>query len=199
MSTDSPDFSVTQLSADESLLLQQLRAGDPHAVAAVERRYADELRLFCARMLRDPALGDDVVQDVLATCCALRADSLPQASIRGWLYQVARRKCIDVMRRGGGSRPQNKSSFSRAIDPVTTPAGKIARRDSANRLLAALDQLDEELRSVVIMRYFQELPREAIAEALGLTLAGTKSRLARGLAALRKELSDLDLSQLRLS
>lgn len=51
--------------------------------------------------------------------------------------------------------------------------------------------MDEELRSVVIMRYFQDLPREEIAEAIGLSLAGTKARLSKAMQLLREK---LDLS-----
>lgn len=71
MSTD--EYSTTRLSEDEWLLRQRLREGDRSAVAAIERRFGDELRLVCRRMLNDGPLAEDVVQDVLATCCTLAA------------------------------------------------------------------------------------------------------------------------------
>ncbi len=183
--------------------MRRLRAGDGAAVAAIEQHYGEELRLFCRRMLGDADLADDVVQDVLATCCKLKAESLPRHSIRGWLYQVARRRCIDQRRRrnaGAGSvaatRAGEPSRRHLAIDPLTTPAGKALKRDRALRVLAVLEELDEDLRSVVVMRYFQELPREEIAEALGLSLSGTKARLSKAMAALRDKLRQFDDSQL---
>jgi len=195
---------ITRLSQDEQLLLERLRKRDPRAIAAIERRYGPELRLFCRRMLNDATQAEDVVQDVLATCCRLEAGSLPQRSIRGWLYQAARRRCIDVRRRRHDSaRPDARAvrgaqpGLDQAVDPLTTPAGKALKRERAARILAVLEELDDDLRSVVIMRYFQELPREQIAEALGLSLAGAKARLARALEALRHKLARLDDSSLR--
>jgi RNA polymerase sigma-70 factor (ECF subfamily) len=197
------DLSATTLSQDDRLLMERLRAGDGRAVAAIERRYGDELRLFCRRMLSDPSRAEDIVQDVLERCCRLETESLPANSIRGWLYQVARRRCIDVRRKQHDEvRPEARRargvqrSFDHAIDPLTTPAGKALKRDRAIRILAVLDELDEDLRSVIIMRYFQDLPREEIAEAIGLSLAGTKARLSKAMDVLRDKLRQFDDSML---
>ena len=197
------DLSATTLSQNDRLLIERLRAGDSRAVVAIERRYGDELRLFCRRMLGELQQAEDIVQDVLATCCRLQAESLPVHSIRGWLYQVARRRCIDARRKQRDEAPpaaraarRVQPSFDHAIDPLTTPAGKALKRDRALRILAVLEELDEELRSVIIMRYFQELPREEIAEAIGLTLAGTKARLGKAMEILRDRLSQFDDSML---
>lgn len=201
MSAD--DFSVTRLSHDDQLIIDRLRAGDGKAVAAIERRYGSELRLFCRRMTGETAQAEDIVQDVLATCCRLEAESLPAQSIRGWLYQIARRRCIDVIRRNRESAPpaaravrRVQRSFEHAIDPLTTPSGKLLKRDRAAKLLSILDELDEDLRSVIVMRYFQDLSREEIAEAIGLGIAGTKARLSKAMEVLRQKLESLDDSLL---
>lgn len=198
------NIGATRLNQSDSLILRGLQAGDARAVAAIESRYGQELRMFCRRMLNDMAAAEDVVQDVLATCCRLEAGSCPSTSIRGWLYQVARRRCIDLCRRQHDSTPAAgaravrpvQGSFEHAIDPLTTPAGKALKHDRALRILAVLGELDEDLRSVIIMRYFQDLPREEIAEAVGLTLAGTKARLSKAMAVLREKLRTFDDSML---
>ena len=59
-----------------------------------------------------------------------------------------------------------------------------------------LRELDEDLRSVVVMRYFQELPRDEIAEAIGLSVAGTKARLSKAMDVLREKLQQFDDSML---
>lgn len=198
------DLTASQLGRDDQLLMARLRIGDAEAIAAIEHGYGDELRLFCRRMTGDSALAEDTVQDVLATCCRLEAGSLPTRSIRGWLYQVARRRCIDAQRgRHDSVQPGARAvrriqpGYDQAIDPLTTPSGKALKRDRAVRILAVLHELDEDLRSVVVMRYFQDLPREQIAEATGLTLAGTKARLSKAMQVLRDKLQRLDDSALR--
>lgn len=175
--------------------MSQLRAGDPQAVAEIERRFASELRLFCRRMLGDVEAADDIVQDVLMTCCTTEPGTLPTHSLRGWLYQIARRRCIDAQRRrhqAGGAAARGprcaQPSYESAVDPLTTPSGKALKRERALRVLALLSELDEELRCVVVMHYFQDLTREEIAEAIGLSLAGAKARLARAMRLLRERL-----------
>lgn len=189
------DFTQSRLTHDDIRLIARLQTGEREAVAAIESRYGGELRLFCRRMLGDAGAAEDVVQDVLATCCRVDQSALPNYSIRGWLYQIARRRCIDVKRRRHeGPRDDARgvmragAAYDLAIDPITTPAGKALKRDRAVRILAVLDELDDDLRSVVVMRYFQDLPREEIAEAIGLTLAGTKARLSKAMDVLREKL-----------
>ena len=196
-------LSATTLSQNDQLLMEQLKAGDQQAIAAIERRYGDELRLFCRRMLANTEWAEDIVQDVLATCCRLQAESLPAHSIRGWLYQVARRRCIDAQRKRRDVAPPAardampvQRSFDHAVDPLTTPAGKALKRDRAVRILAVLQELDDDLRSVIVMRYFQDLPREEIAEAIGLSVAGAKARLAKAMDVLRQKLQQFDDSML---
>jgi RNA polymerase sigma factor (sigma-70 family) len=198
------DLTASQLGRDDEALMSRLRAGDSKAIAAIERGYGEELRLFCRRMMSDAALAEDIVQDVLASCCRLEAGSLPARSIRGWLYQVARRRCIDARRarhdsvQPGAERVRRvQPGYEQAIDPLTTPSGKALKRDRAARILAVLQELDEDLRSVIVMRYFQDLPREEIAEALGLTVAGTKARLSKAMQVLRDKLQRFGDSALR--
>lgn len=192
-------LTVTKLSSDDQLLVERLRAGDANAIAAIERRFGNELRLFCRRMISDGVQAEDIVQDVLTTCCRLETESLPTHSIRGWLYQIVRRRCIDLLRKhresatpGARAVRQPQSSFEGAVDPLTTPSGKALKRDRAAKLLSILDELDEDLRSVIVMRYFQDLSREEIAEAIGLGVAGTKARLSKAMEELRQRLDSLD-------
>lgn len=192
------DFTQSKLTAGDHALILRIQHGDANAIGELESRHGDELRLFCRRMVGDAEAAADVVQDVLATCCRLATESMPQVSIRGWLYQLARRRCIDLLRKrrnsagsGAAAVRRVQPSYDNALDPLTTPAGKALKRDRAERLLTVLDELDDDLRSVVVMRYFQDLPREEIAEAIGLTLAGTKARLSKAMLVLREKLGDL--------
>ncbi|TWT40383.1 ECF RNA polymerase sigma factor SigW [Phycisphaerae bacterium RAS1] len=192
-------LATSQLTDQDRRLLDRLIAGDEAAAAEIDQRFGQELRLFCRRMLGDAAGAEDIVQDVFCTCCKVGPESLPTRSVRAWLYQIARRRCIDVRRRqnrtGGDAAAavrRVQPGFDNAIDPLTTPAGKALKRDRAAKLLALLDDLDDDLRTVVVMRYFQNLPRDEIAEAVGLTLAGTKARLSKAMDLLRDKLTQLD-------
>ena len=194
-----PERKSPALPADDVTLIQRLHTGSSEALAEIEKRYGAELRLFCRRMIDDEHGAEDIVQGVLASCCQQPADKLPTSSVRGWLYHIARNRCIDHRRRrhdhaGAEARGKRAAqpSFDAARDPLTTPAAKALKRDRAERVQAVLHELDEDLREVIVMKYLQELSRDEIAEALGLTVAGVKDRLARATELLREKLRNLD-------
>lgn len=197
------DITASQLSHEDSTLLLQLQRREPRAIERIESRYGQELRLFCQRMLGDAAAAEDAVQDVITACCQATAESAPRTSLRGWLYQIARRRCIDQQRRrkrraaGAGAQSADRTAaFARAADPCTTPAGRTLKRERAARILDVLADLGEEQRSIVVMRFMQNLSRDEIVEATGLPLRTVKSRISTSIAELRRRLKRFDDSMI---
>ncbi|MBI5762098.1 MAG: RNA polymerase sigma factor [Planctomycetes bacterium] len=188
----------------DAVLMTRLQAGDETVVADIGTRYGTELRLFCQRMVYNEAMAEDIVQDVLMTCCRHDAGAKPSGSLRGWLYRVTRNRAIDEIRRKHpnvrlsvlGTKDAMWSDSAIPLDPVTTPAGKAIKEDRARRVKMAIDAMDEDLREVVILYFFQGLAREQVAEAIGLTLSGTKARLAKATRILREQLAGLNDSSL---
>ncbi|HWL95308.1 MAG TPA: RNA polymerase sigma factor [Phycisphaerae bacterium] len=187
----------------EQELLGQLALGDVRAIETIRAQFAGELQLFCRRMVYDVSLAEDIVQDVLMTCLDGNSTT-PSRSLRGWLYKLARNRSIDNLRR---MRPaerlsalKNSSHFftdaAFPLDPATTPAGKAIKADRAQRVQLALDAMDDSLREVIILHFFQGLPREEVAEVIGMSLAGMKARLVKATRLLRRQLQSLDDSSL---
>ncbi len=180
--------------------IERLRAADPVVLGDISKRYAGELNVFCQRMVFDAALSEDIVQDVMMRCCKADATQLPTGSLRGWLYRVARNRCIDELRR---MHPQVRLTAAQtartnlprgviAIDKGTTPAGRAAKQDRADRVQMVVDGMDDDLREVVIMHFFQGLTNAEVAEALDLSVSGAKARLSRATRLLRDRLKSLD-------
>ncbi|MBK8268943.1 MAG: RNA polymerase sigma factor [Planctomycetes bacterium] len=187
----------------DKLLLARLGEGDQSAVPEIRARYERELNLFCRRMVYDEVLAEDIVQEVMMKCFSPGV-APPTGSLRGWLYKVARNRSIDEIRK---MRPEVRMSAMKSashiwdggaipIDPGTTPAGKAIKQDRARRVQMAIDSMEEDLREVVILYFFQGLPRLEVAEAIGLSLAGAKARLARATKLLREQLHALDDSSI---
>jgi len=185
-------------------LMIRLKSGDKTAVVEIDRLLGAELRLFCQRMVYDEGLAEDIVQDVLMTCCRSKEGGQPTESLRGWLYRIARNRSIDQLRR---MRPKARLSALQTsrrtwespaipIDPSTTPAGRAVKQDRTRRVQLAIDAMDDDLREVVILYFFQGLSRGEVSEAIGLTLSGTKARIAKATRVLRQKLRALDDSSL---
>ena len=80
------------------------------------------------------------------------------------------------------------------IDPVTTPAAKAVNAERHERVMEGLDTLDDDLRSLIIMRYWHGFSRETLAATLGLSRSGLDYRLVRAISLLRDRLAALDES-----
>jgi len=180
--------------------MRRLQAGDRSAVEEISARYGGELRMFCQRIFYDAALAEDVVQDVLVKCTASTESDAPAGSLRGSLYRVARNRSIDALRKMKPevrlSAAQSSSDIWRhgaaVLDSVTTPAGKAIKTDRARTVQQAIEAMDDDLRIVVILYFFQGLSRDELAEAIGLSLAGAKARIARATRLLREKLQALN-------
>ena len=82
------------------------------------------------------------------------------------------------------------------IDSSTTPAGRAVKLDRTRRVQLAIDGMDDDLREIVVMYFFQGLSRAEVSQAIGLSLSGTKARLAKATRLLRQKLRALDDSSL---
>jgi len=185
-------------------LLGRLQRGDKSAIVEIDSCYGRELRLFCQRMVYNEALAEDIVQEVLVVCCKVGGDRMPRDSLRGWLYKIARNRTIDELRKMHPKARLSALESSRQawmnpavpIDPLTTPAGKAVKLDRTRRVQLAVDAMRDDLREVIILYFFQGLSRSEVADAIGLSLAGTKARLAKASRMLREKLRALDDSSI---
>ncbi|MER2093120.1 MAG: sigma-70 family RNA polymerase sigma factor, partial [Saccharopolyspora rectivirgula] len=110
----------------DAVLAQRVAAGDANAFEHLVRRYSRELLGLAVRMLEDRAEAEDVVQDVLLTAWQRSAELSDPAALRAWLFQVARRRCLMVLRSRRSRRtelvavlPERSTTLgeSRHIDP----------------------------------------------------------------------------------
>lgn len=188
-------------------LLANAKAGDAAAVNALLERHRESLRrlvrLRLDRRIAARVDASDVVQDVLLEANGRLADYLrnPAMPFHLWLRSMARDRIIDMHRRHRAAdkrsvekeRPLrgafgDKSSVELASalkDPELTPAAAALRNELESRFLAALDELGEDDRDILLMRHFEGLGNGEAAEALGLSSAAAGMRHLRALRRLR--------------
>ena len=193
-------------------LLARARQGEPAAVERLLSSHRDPLRRMIALRL-DPALAarvdaSDIVQDVLLEVHRRLSDFLrnPEAmSFPLWLRHIAKDHIIDAHRRHRQAQRRSldreqplapaaladHSSFELAgqlLDQELTPASAAVRRELQRRLEAAIAELDEDDREVILMRYGEQLSNQDVAAALGLTEAAASMRHLRAVRRLRAAL-----------
>lgn len=141
-------------------------------------------RRLALALTGDAAEADDLVQEALAAGAARRPEI--RRTARGWIAGTIR-NLVRSGRRAAGRRRRREAVAARP-EALPSAAENAARAEVLERVARAVRALDEPCRSAVLHRYYDGLPPREIARRTGVPLTTVKSRLRRGLAALRSRL-----------
>ncbi len=172
--------------------LEAARHGDHAAFTRLVESLIDRLYSFSRYMCSDPEDAEDVVQDTLLTAYRKLADYRGEGSLRSWLFRIISTRCQKVRRRRVGE-PERHLPFDElspaalhqvregpALATVAAlPLDELVRTELMGRVEAAIADLPEEYRMVLILRDVEEFSTAEAAEITGLTAAAVKSRLHR--------------------
>ena len=150
---------------------------------ALYRTYGDELYGFALRRLNDPALAEEVVQDVILRAWRNADRFDPQrASERTWLFEIARNLTTDAFRR----RSVRPVSANGEAAEHEEPLDAYAQVRDRWEIEAALAALRPEHREVIQLVHFEGLSLEAAGARAGIPVGTVKSRCFYALRALRE-------------
>ncbi|MBK8976194.1 MAG: sigma-70 family RNA polymerase sigma factor [Planctomycetes bacterium] len=142
------------------------------------------LRALCRQLVRDADRAEDLFQD---TVLASLADAgRVRGALRPWLAGIARH-LVANRSRAEQRRRRREAHAARSAEAPST-AETVARIAVQQGVIQAVRELPEAQRDAVLLRYFEDLPPRAIAARLGVPVDTVKTRLKRGLAALRERL-----------
>ncbi len=162
---------------------------DHAAFAELFDFFAPRLKGFVMRSGMGSAQAEEIVQDVMLTVWRKAAQFDPhRAQVSAWIYQIARNRQIDVIRREGRPLPEVLRE-----DPGTAPDASqiLALEQETDRLRDALARLSRDQREIVEKAYLGELSHQEISARTGIPLGTIKSRIRLGLERLRHELKEL--------
>ena len=150
------------------------------------RRFAGELRGFIRRRAGDAAEADDILQEVfLRLHTRLGTQRCPEC-LRAWIYRIAKNVIIDHARR---RRPS--AELSETADRQPAPMEEAGAEERlAGSLRAMVDTLPPADRLALLLTEFEGLTQRELADRLGISLSGAKSRVQRARRRLRDLLLD---------
>lgn len=178
------------LPTDEALMLAWA-GGDLPAFQALYERHRRRLHGFLLRQLRDPALAEELFQDVWQRVIAARAGWQPEAAFSTWLFRIAHNRLNDHWR-AARHRPPAPADAEARVEAVVdgqTPETELDAFEQRRRVQHALDALPREQRDVMLLRLEQELSLEEIAQITGVGRETVKSRLRYAMDKLRAGLT----------
>jgi RNA polymerase sigma-70 factor, ECF subfamily len=176
--------------------------GDRSAFNQLVERYQAGAYALAARMLGDPDIAADVVQDSFFS--AYRAvGSFRGSSFRAWLYRIVSNACIDYFRtekrhpstsldaaleapRDGEGAGSNVHIPQALIDTSWDPERLALRAETIKNIQSALLELPPEQRLALILCDVQSLPYDEIARVMDTSVGTVKSRIARGRGHVRR-------------
>jgi RNA polymerase sigma-70 factor (ECF subfamily) len=193
-------------------LLAEARRGDAEAVNQLFDRHRRALHRLI-RMRLDQRIQrrvdvSDVVQDVLVEANRRLQDYLdkPAMAFHLWIRQIAKDRIIDAHRRHrvsakrsvdrersllpAGEQRSSVQLAARLCDPQLTPAAAAAQQELARRVEQAISQLSEQDGEVIVMRHYEQLSNQEVAQALGLTEPAASMRYLRAVRRLRAALKE---------
>lgn len=177
------------ISPQTTLMLAVRDARDRAAFAALFDHFAPRLKGFVMRSGTGAAQAEEIVQEVMLTVWRKAAQFDPaRAQVSAWIYQIARNRQIDVIRRERRPMPEDLEEPP-AAEP--DPSHILAVEQEAAALRQALARLKPDQREVVERAYLGELTHQEISASTGLPLGTIKSRIRLGLDRLRHELKEL--------
>ncbi|HMS18857.1 MAG TPA: sigma-70 family RNA polymerase sigma factor [Planctomycetota bacterium] len=189
---------IHEVHGDELKLIQEATAGAVLAFEVLVRRYQDRLYGFIYRWVNDHELALDLTQETFMKSWQGLRNFQGASSFYTWLFRIARNVIVSNVRQRA-ARPQIRGSigsvtegtsggFGEPESPMLTPEQELVTREQKELLLAAVANLPEDYREVVILRDMQEHSYEDIAELLLVPVGTVRSRLHRARSLLRERL-----------
>jgi RNA polymerase sigma-70 factor (ECF subfamily) len=182
----------------DGMLVKQTLAGDQYAFEMLVRRYNVPLFNFICHCLGDYDQACDVLQQVFLQLYISMPTLRTGEPLKAWLFQVARNRCLDELRRKraihfseleSGNDEDDLSPLAIMPDTRPLPEEIAERRDLQQSLQRAIQGLPPKFRSVVLLRYAGQLSFSEIGKTLNMPEATAKTYFQRARPLLRAALT----------
>lgn len=167
-------------------LIARIAAGQRGALDDLFSAYGRLAYGIALRVLRDPNLAEDAVQDaflsIWKSAASYRED---RASESSWIVMVVHRRAVDLVRRS-----ERRATEVALFDEHAAEEIGFADPYEAERVRAALARIDVEERECLELAYYDGLTQTEVAERLSIPVGTVKTRTMRGLGRLRDRLGE---------
>lgn len=169
---------------DDTALVAAYTRGDPDAFAALYRRHRDRVFRLAVSVTGDREVAADVTQDVFLKLHDRLRGFEGRARFTTWLHRIVVNACHDVLRK------RTADPMPEGVDALTAVESRSSEVADRLTVVAALADLPEDFRVVVVLHDLYDHGYDEISEILSIPLGTVKSRLARGRLRLAASLRD---------
>lgn len=182
---------------DDALLVERAQTGDRQAFGQLVERYQDRVFNALVGLLGCREEARDAAQDAFVQAWRKLDAFRGEAKFYTWLYRIAMNQGLSRRRR---KRPvasldqQKEAVGAEPVDPAGEPTDTLAAAENVAQVRAALAELADDHRQILVLREIEGLAYEDIAETLELPVGTVRSRLFRARSQL-KEVLEAKLSE----
>ena len=173
--------------ANETELVSRAQNGDRNAFSELVRIHVQGVMNVVYRMYGDMQVAEDAAQETFIQAWIRLHSYRPQSSLRNWLYRIAVNTAIDILRKEKRILPGAVEDLH-LTDSAPGPEALFASFERAEMVQSAVLALPEASRAVLVLREYEGLSYQEIAEALDIPVGTVMSRLNYGRKLLREKL-----------
>jgi RNA polymerase sigma-70 factor (ECF subfamily) len=173
----------------EAFLVLRAQTGDRGALDALLASVQEPLYRYLLTLVRERQLAEDVLQETFVRVYRKLGWLREPGLFRPWAYRIATREAFRQLKRERRWAEQVRDEAALGAVAAPPPREEFAHELTA-RLRETVAGLSPASRAVVVLYYLHEMSLEETAAVLGVPLGTVKSRLAYGLAALRRQLRE---------
>jgi RNA polymerase sigma-70 factor (ECF subfamily) len=183
----SPRVAAVAPRRTEGALLRRVATGDRDAFGALYDSLAPAVHGLAVRIVRSPALAEEVTQDVFLAVWQQAPSFDPSlGAARTWVLTLAHRRAVDAVRREQSQRDRNARSaslgyqhpFDQVAEEVLARAATASASEQVGRALGSLTPLQ---RKTIALAYYEGLTYPQVAARLAIPLSTAKTRIRDGL------------------
>jgi len=175
-------------------LVSECIAGNEVAIESFVRQYETGVFRLALSVVGDQAEANEITQETFIAALRALPSYQEKKSLKAWLYTIALNQSRSHLRkRKTLERLRNTLNSIFRVEPQkqVLPEETAIQNDKEAQIWNALNQLDEPFRTVVVLRYFHELPISEISEILSVNEGTIHSRLHTARERLRNALNHL--------
>jgi RNA polymerase sigma-70 factor (ECF subfamily) len=182
------------MESTEKKLVNKALAGERDAFEEIVERYKHKLYQLAFRMLGNRMEAEDVAQEVFLRVYANLASYDHKHKFSTWIYRITTNLCIDRLRKRQhvfsldqeAAGMEGLDMYSQIPSPQKTPEGEVMTLELQTEVQKAIDRLPPQYKSIMILRYLQDLSLQEISDVVELPVTTVKTRIHRGREALKK-------------
>ena len=171
--------------ATDSQLVELASEGDQQAFEYLFTRYREALLRLFEQRLDDKTVASDLLQETFIKVYLHLSSYSRSYTFGQWIYTIARNTLVDHIRRRADDISIDE--YSRApLATTPSPEESVIINQRHNHFYAALEELSEEYRRIIVMRFIEEYSYEEIAEKLSKPINTVKTQIRRARQAVCK-------------